>query len=60
MKFCDDFLKLIDVEMKIVNCPYTVYKFDYDPNTRDSVKLTAFENKNALSFLPDWYVSALR
>lgn len=59
LRFCGDFLQLVDSEMKSVDCPYTVYKFDYDPRSRESIKLSIFKNKNDFSFLPEWYVTGI-
>lgn len=60
MKFCDEFLKLIAKEMKDVNNPYTVYRFDYDPEKSNYINMQIFENKNDDSFLPEWYIDEVK
>lgn len=56
MEFCDKFLKLIAKEMKNVDSPYTVYRFDYDPEKSNYINMQIFENKNEHCFLPEWYI----
>lgn len=59
MEFCSNFLQLVKTEMLKVNNPHTVYKFDYDPTQRGSIHMTAYENENEFSFLPQWYIEEI-
>lgn len=56
MEFCDTFLKFVANEMKDINNPYTVYRFDFDPEKSKYINMQKFENKNEYYFLPQWYI----
>lgn len=52
---CDEFLELVKKTMISVNCPQTVYRFDYDPLESPFVHLQRYNEANEFSFLPKWY-----
>lgn len=47
-QFCGDFLNVVVREMKEINCPHTVYKFDHERNT--TIKYYIHKKKMILAF----------
>lgn len=56
MEFCSQFLKLVATEMKEVDSPYDVFRFDFDPTKSEFIFMKTFKGKNEFSFLPEWYI----
>lgn len=56
--FLVKFLKLVQREMKNVDCPNTVYEFYFNPRSR-AISFRIFSGKTKRTFLPDWYVTVL-
>lgn len=59
MQFLEDFLRLVQTELAKVDCPHTVYMFNYEPQEASHVRLTKLNGPNVHSFLPDWYINAI-
>lgn len=59
MEFCSKFLRLVANEMKAVDSPYDVFRFDYDPRNSEYVFMQSYRNRNEFSFLPEWFVNEL-
>lgn len=59
MEFCSEFLKLVANEMKEIDSPDDVVRFEYDPNSSNYIYVKTYRNKNEFSFLPEWYVKEL-
>lgn len=55
MQFCNDFLDLVRRSMGTIDDAGIVYRFEYDRNVSDLVRLTKDGNED-LTFLPGWYV----
>jgi len=60
LKFCSDFLDFVNDTMETINCPYTVYKFQWTPNDNDSITHSLYVGKDNLRFIPDWYITAMK
>lgn len=60
LDFCSLFLKLVQREMKGINCAQTVYQFNYDPKKMDAVEMIRLQPGNPYTFLPGWYVDLLK
>lgn len=59
MRFGADFLHTVQDVMMDVDCPHTVYKFDYDANKNWNVTYEEFEGKNEFSFLPQTHIDLM-
>jgi len=55
MEFLNEFLTLVKNQLANIDCPHTVFKFDYEPQTSHSIQFTRLFGLNHLSFLPNWY-----
>lgn len=60
MQFLDDFLYMVQKELRDVDCPHTVYHFEFDPVEDKRVRLTKLLGPNVHSFLPEWYIDVLQ
>lgn len=56
MEFCSQFLKLIAKELKDVDSPYDVYRFEYDPLESAHIYMKTYQKQNDFSFLPEWFI----
>lgn len=56
IRFGADFLATVSELMRDVDCPRTVYKFDYDSSKSWKVTYEVYEGKNEFSFLPESYI----
>lgn len=59
MRFLDEFMELVQAKMDTIDCPDTVYRFEFDPQKPDRhIRMAIFNGPNSLSFLPEWYVKS--
>ncbi|XP_055305374.1 decapping nuclease DXO homolog [Sitodiplosis mosellana] len=59
MEFCSQFLKYVANEMNVVNSPYDVFRFDFDPTKSEFVFMETYKKQNEFSFLPEWYIKEM-
>lgn len=59
MHFLDVFLTFVTKAMKNVDCPYTVYRFDYQPPEHREIQMQRFVGPNEFSFVPPWFITAM-
>lgn len=59
MEFCSQFLKLVANEMKGINSPYDVFRFEFDPMASKSIHMKTYRNQNEYSFLPEWFIKEI-
>lgn len=59
MEFCSEFLKFIANEMKRIDSPYDVFRFEFDPTDSNYIFLKTFRNRNEFSFLPEWFIKGM-
>ncbi|XP_055921418.1 decapping nuclease DXO homolog isoform X2 [Eupeodes corollae] len=58
-KFLNYFLTLVEDKMRNIDCPNTVFKFNFDEKAVN-IKCTEYPLKSELSLLPDWYLEAFK
>lgn len=59
VRFGADFLSTVQDAMHDIDCPHTVFKFDYDNNKRWNVTYEVIEGPNELSFLPQSHIDLM-
>lgn len=60
MHFCLDFLTMVSDVLEATDCPYTVYKFDYESSVNPNITYEMFKGKNDLSFLSEGYINLFK
>lgn len=60
MEFCSKFLGLVANEMKEVDSPYDVFRFDFDPSHSDCVFMKSYRKQNEYSFIPEWFIKEVK
>ncbi|XP_058838250.1 decapping nuclease DXO homolog [Topomyia yanbarensis] len=56
--FLSQFLDTVQLKMQGINCPHTVYRFEYDARS-GNILFGVQEGRNNDSFLPNWYCSTI-
>lgn len=56
MEFCSKFLRLVAREMRGVDDPYEVFRFEFDPTKFEHIYMKKFHKPNEYNFLPEWYI----
>lgn len=59
MEFLNRFLQMVGHEMRNVDSPHIVYRFEYDVSKSNSIFLKKFEKESEFSFLPEWYIKVI-
>lgn len=59
VRFGADFLSTVQDAMHDIDCPHTVFKFDYDNNKSWNVTYEVIEGPNELSFLPQSHIDLM-
>lgn len=59
MAFCSQFLAKVKEVMEMVDCPDTVYRFEYDASKNEHILFKVQRGRNEDSFIPDWYNSVV-
>lgn len=60
VQFGVDFLAMVHDLMQEVDCPYTVYQFNYDSNVNRNITYEVFQDKNTFSFLPETHMDLMK
>lgn len=53
-------LELIKLRMTFVNCPLTVYEFEYNPKVQQTVHYKIHTGHNEFTFLTDAYIDVVK
>ncbi|XP_055624288.1 decapping nuclease DXO homolog [Toxorhynchites rutilus septentrionalis] len=59
MVFCSKFLAKVNELMNRVDCPHTVYRFEYDANRSQNILFNIQKGQSDESFIPDWYCAVV-
>lgn len=60
MKFLEDFLNRVKQDLKDIDCPNTVFLYDYQPSIENYVKKIEFRGPNPNEFLQKHYIDFLK
>lgn len=60
MSFLNLLVEFINLRMTFIDCPHTVYRFEYSPQINKSIQYSVYKGRNEFTFLPDEYVNLLK
>lgn len=60
MSFLNLLVEFIILRMTFINCPHTVYKFEFFPQINESIQYSVHKGRNEFTFLTDGYVNLFK